>query len=242
MNAIPILSDNFGEIEKKGRRRLLYEGTVTSQKVATSIWRERWGVIEAATISERSPWRHTVYSSESTQLSEPTILHELCHAKLNECGFLDVQDGFRQGLERIHGNDYDKSVFRETLVCVAEAYAEWLCHTTFAEESREKTDTLLQAIGQDDALLNTYLNGGPNGLAEILSTQTWFSWCSIPYRRLQEPWNDWAPMRIYRELQLLFAGLPLLARSTSLDPISDSVKVRIVCVSASIFELLCQSS
>ncbi len=215
---------------------------MTSQTVTESVWRARWGVIEAATVSEKSPWRHTIVSSETKQLSEQTILHELCHVKLNESGFLDVQNGFRLRLEQGRGNDYDKNAFRETLWCVAEAYAEWLCCIIFVEESKDKVEALVQAIGQNDALLNTYLNGGADGFAEILSTQTWLGWSNYQFSKPKEPWNDWTPMRRYAELQLLFAQLPLLTRSTSLDPILAPVKERIIEVSILIYGCLSQSS
>jgi len=225
-------------VEKKGKAGLLYEGTIAIDEVESRQWEAQWGLIPAATTSERLPWRHTVHFPKSGTLSEKTILHELCHAKLNESGFLDVQDDLKTNLSASHKGKIDGECFKETLWCVAEAYAEWLCYASFPVESKSDADSLATAIESPDALLNAFIRGGVNGFGEIASTQAWLNWCGIKTPNLKEPWLGWTPMKFYLQLRSLFGNLPVLKKNQSLEPISIEDKAAIIYLSVSIYECL----
>jgi hypothetical protein len=172
---------------KEGKRRLAYTGQVYVKKEDNAQFNlSRLGQQSMMTQSNDDCSSHLiVYSDDMEVLVSPALFHELCHVKLNEIGYKQVEVHAKEILKddptaKSYPGDVDSS-----LIIVAECYAEWMYYHYFENETAEWRSSIVAQYLRPSMLSTIYKESGFWGMGRISYQEKAFEWLGNLFPREQ---------------------------------------------------------
>jgi hypothetical protein len=233
---------NLKKLQSIARRRLELRGSIEFKSVPKSqVSALRIGLEFLSTLTNASTLTHTIMYSDATSLKPADIYHELCRAKLNECGFTTIEAASLNAMRDCSEDDpkYIRDA-NSAAVIVSEVYANYLLFSKFQDESKDSREKIVLRFESSDALTSLHTQMGFWGTAGVCYYKIASEWAGInfPQRQVEqaiERASDRKEIKKeYEQINQLLADLPKVDLFL-VERISDTDSIQIVDVISRLF-------
>jgi hypothetical protein len=184
---------------------------------------------------------HTIMYSDPISLKSSDIYHELCRAKLNECGFTTIEAASINAMRDCSKDD--PKYIRDTnsaVIIVSEVYSNFLLFSKFEDESRDSRNNIILRFESSDALTSLHTQMGFWGTASVCYYKLASEWTGMdfPQKQIEEAIRrSSAASEIeneYEQINQLLNTLPRVDLN-QIERISDTESIQIVDVITRLF-------
>jgi hypothetical protein len=235
------LPPNLKKLQATARRRIGLKGSIDFKQVPKNqIAQFRIGSDFLSTTTNSLTLAHTVSYSDASSLDVADIYHELCRAKLNECGFTTIERASLDGMRDCSKDD--PKYIRDANSAVAIVSEAYVCSLLFSQfdEAKERNNNIILRFESSDALTSLHTQMGFWGTAAICYYKIASEWAAIPFpqkqiqKAIERASSGKEIQSEFDQINTLLVDLPKLDLKL-LDRISDTESIQIVDVIVRLF-------
>jgi hypothetical protein len=175
------LAINLKKLQSAGRRKLRLQGSVEWKLVSKTQLSNR-GIGKEYLNTRTIGSTHVISYSEATSLEPVDVFHEMCRAKLNELGFVTIEEA---ALEAMRDCSKDDPKFirdaNSSVTIVQETLVNSLLFSHFPEESRAQRERMVLRFESSDALTTLHTQMGFWGTAGVSYYRAASSRSQVPF-------------------------------------------------------------